>query len=80
MHANVRFTGLTDEIIEDAIDKGLAKTRMEVLRLALFELKNKYGLAEDEPTEEERRLLAEFLSKLKGSDYATEAELWAALK
>lgn len=80
MHANVKFTGLTDEIIEDAIAKGLAKTRSEVLRLGLFELKNKYGLAQGEPTDEERRLLAVFLASLKKSDYAGERELWAALK
>lgn len=80
MHANVRFTGLTNEIIEDALSKGLAKTRSEVLRLGLFELKNKYGLAEGEPTEEERKLLSKFLSALKESDYASEKDLWDALR
>lgn len=80
MNVNVNFTGLTDEIIEDAIIKGLAKTKTEVLRLGLFELKNKYGLAEGEPTEEERKLLAKFLSSLKESDYASEKELWESLK
>ena len=80
MHANVQFTGLTDEIIEDAIRKGLAKTNVEVLRLGLFELKNKYGLVEGEPTEKERKMLAKFLSSLKESDYGAEKDLWNALR
>ncbi len=80
VNVNVKFVGLTDEIIQDAIRKGLAKTRTEVLRLGLFELKNKYGLLEEEPSIEEQKLLAKFLSSLKKSDYSTEKELWAALK
>lgn len=80
MHANVKFTGLTNETIDDALSKGLAKTRSEVLRLGLFELKNKYGLAEGEPTEEERTMLAKFLTALKESDYASEKELWDSLR
>lgn len=77
---NVQFAGLTEAIIEDAIRNGLAKTKTEVLRLGLFELKNKYHLAEGEPTVEERKLLAKFLNSLKKGDYATEKELWTALK
>ena len=80
MNVNVKFVGITDEIITDAIRRGLAKTRTEVLRLGLFELKNKYHLAEDELNPEEKKHLAKFLTSLKESDYATEEELWAALK
>lgn len=80
MNLNVQFAGLTEEIIEDAIRNGLAKTKTEVLRLGLFELKNKYHLAEGGPTTEERKTLAKFLTSMKKSDYATEKELWAALK
>ncbi|MBI5635462.1 hypothetical protein HY993_00690 [Candidatus Micrarchaeota archaeon] len=80
MNVNVHFAGLTDEIIQDAIRKGLANTKTEVLRLGLFELKNKYDLAQGEPTQEEKKLLASFLSSLKKSDFKTEKELWAALK
>lgn len=80
MNVNVKFEGVTDEIIQDAIRKGLAKTRTEVLRLGLYELKNKYNLAEDKPTEEEKKQLSAFLKELKKSDYGSEKELWAALK
>ncbi|MFH0713468.1 MAG: hypothetical protein V1722_02705 [Candidatus Micrarchaeota archaeon] len=80
MNVNVNFTGVVDEIIEDAIRQGLAKTKTEVLRLGLFELKNKYHLAEGEPTEEERKMLAKFLTSTKESDYGTEEDLWKALK
>lgn len=80
MNVNVRFEGITDQIIEDAIRKGLAKTRTEVLRMGLFELKNKYHLLEDEPTPEERQLLTRFLNDLKPSDFGTEKDLWDALR
>ncbi len=80
MNVNVNFTGIVDEIIEDAIRQGLAKTKTEVLRLGLFELKNKYDLAQGAPTEAELKLLAEFLKSTKPSDYISEAEFRKALK
>lgn len=83
MHLNVRFEGVMDRIIEDAIRKGLAKTKTEVLRLGLFELKNKYHLAEDEPTEEQRKALSKFLLRIKedkSGNYGSEKELWDALR
>ncbi len=80
MNVNIRFTGIVDDIIEDAIRQGLAKTKTEVLRLGLFELKNKYHLAEGEPTEKELKLLAEFIKSSKPSDFGTEADLRKALK
>ena len=48
MNVNVKLTGILDEIMEDAIKKGLAKTKVEVLRLGLIELKYKYKLADKE--------------------------------
>ncbi len=80
MNVNVNFTGIVDEIINDAIRQGLAKTKTEVLRLGLFELKNKYHLAEGEPTAEELKLLADFIKRSKPSDFGTEADLRKALK
>ncbi len=80
MNVNVKFTGIVDEIIQDAIRQGLAKTKTEVLRLGLFELKNKYHLGEGEPTEEEKKMLAKFLTSVNESDYGTERDLWKALK
>ncbi len=74
MNVNVKFEGVTDAIIQDAIKKGLAKTRTEVLRLGLFELKNKYHLAEEEPTAGEKKHLAEFLHALRQNDFGSEKE------
>ena len=83
MHLNVHFEGIMDRIVEDAIRKGLAKTKTEVLRLGLFELKNKYQLAEDEPSEKQRKALSKFLLKLKEDkegNHGSEKELWDALR
>lgn len=87
VHLNVHFEGIMDRIIDDAIKKGLAKTKTEVLRMGLFELKNKYHLVEDDEdwewTKEELKQLKKVLLKLKEdkeSNYGTEEELWKALK
>ncbi len=82
MHLNVRFEGIMDRIIDDAIKKGLAKTKTEVLRMGLMELKNKYHLAEDDLTDEQRQQLIAFLLKLKEDkegNHGSEEDLWKAL-
>ncbi len=79
---NVHFVGIMDRIIDDAIKKGLAKTKTEVLRMGLMELKNKYHLADDDLTDEQRGQLRNFLLKLKEDkkgNYGTEEDLWKAL-
>lgn len=83
VHLNVHFEGILDRIIDDAIKKGLAKTKTEVLRMALLELKNKYDLADDDLTKEQRLQLSKFLLKLKEDKEAThgsEEDLWKALR
>ncbi|MBI5226121.1 hypothetical protein HY994_02670 [Candidatus Micrarchaeota archaeon] len=71
-----------DRIVDDAIQKGLAKTKTEVLRMGLMELKNKYRLAEDDLTDEQRDQLKKFLLKIKEDkegNHGTEEDLWKAL-
>jgi|GEM_PF-2438506 len=83
VHLNVRFEGILNRIIDDAIRKGLAKTKTEVLRMGLMELKNKYRLAEDDLTDGQREELRKFLLKLKEDKEAThgsEEDLWKALR
>lgn len=40
---NVRFVGMVEQIIDEAIRRGYAATKTEVLRLGVLELNNKYG-------------------------------------
>ena len=44
MYATVKLEGFVDDILEEAVKKGLAKTKTEALRLGVLELNNKYGL------------------------------------
>jgi hypothetical protein len=46
MHTTVKFTGVIEKILEEAVDEGIAKTKTEALRLAVLELNNRYGLLE----------------------------------
>ena len=81
MNLNVNFTGTTDDIMNDAIRRGIAKTKTEVLRIALYELKNKYNLLQnDEMTTEEKAILAKFIKSAKPEDYGTEQDLINLLK
>lgn len=80
MNLNVNFTGVTEEIINAAIRKGIAKTKTEVLRLALFEFKNQYNLLDDEITNEEKKILAKFIKSAKPEDFGTEQDLIDLLK
>ena len=55
MYATVKFEGLIDSILEQAIKQGLVKTKMEGLRLGVLELNNKYRLTEQMIEAEEAR-------------------------
>ena len=44
MHSSVRFTGVIDTILEQAVKEGLASTKTEALRQGVLELNNKYEL------------------------------------
>ena len=46
MHSSVRFTGVIDAILAQAVKEGLASTKAEALRQAVLELNNKYSLLE----------------------------------
>ena len=46
MHTTIKFTGVLEQILEEAVDEGIAKTKTQALRLAVLELNNKYHLLE----------------------------------
>jgi len=48
MHATIKFEGYIDEILDHAVKRGLAKTKVEALRLGVLELDHKYRLLEHE--------------------------------
>jgi hypothetical protein len=86
MHATVKFEGLIDSILEQAVKQGLVKTKMEGLRLGVLELNNKYRLTEQVIEEQEAK---EDLAYVKAADrkiargklkLRTEKELRAALR
>ena len=83
MHSTMKFEGLIDEILAEAVKRGLVKTKAEALRLGVVELNNKYELIHSRREEEEdveyirkaRREIASGKLKLR-----SEKELKAALK
>ena len=83
MHSTMKFEGLIDDILAEAVKQGLAKTKAEALRLGVVELNNKYELIQNRREEEEdveyiRKARMEIASgKLK---LHSEKELKAALK
>ena len=44
MYTTIKFTGIIEQILEEAVEEGLAKTKTEALRLAVLELNNRYDL------------------------------------
>ena len=44
MHSVMKFEGLMDRILDEAVRQGLAKTKMEAVRMGVIELDNKYNL------------------------------------
>jgi hypothetical protein len=53
MHSIMKFEGLIDQILTEAVRQGLAKTKAEALRLGVVELNNKYGLIQNSTEDEE---------------------------
>lgn len=43
----MKFEGLMDRILDEAVKQGLAKTKMEAVRMGVIELDNKYRLTSD---------------------------------
>ncbi len=83
MHSTMKFEGLMDQILSEAVRQGLAKTKAEALRLGVVELNNKYELIQSSREEAEdvdyiRKARKEIASgKLK---LHSEKELKAALR
>ena len=48
MHVTVKFKGVIEDILENAVEEGIAKTKTEALRLGVLELANKYNLLESD--------------------------------
>lgn len=53
MHSTLKFEGLLDQILAEAVRQGLVKTKVEALRLGVVELDNKYDLIQNRKEEEE---------------------------
>ncbi len=47
MNINIKLEGILEKIIENAIKKGLVKTKAEAVRLSVLELGKEYGLLEE---------------------------------
>ena len=48
MHMTIKFEGYLDEVLDHAVKRGLAKRKVEALRLGVLELDHKYRLLEHE--------------------------------
>ncbi len=46
MHTTIQITGTLEQILEEAVEGGLAKTKTEALRMGVLELNNRYHLLE----------------------------------
>ena len=44
MNLSMHFQGMSEEIITEALKRGVVKTKAEAIRLGLLELNDKYGL------------------------------------
>lgn len=44
MNSVVKFSGVMEQILKEAVDEGLAKTKTEALRLSVLSLNDKYNL------------------------------------
>ena len=53
MHSTMKFEGIIDQILSEAVRQGLAKSKVEALRLGVVELNNKYELIQNRIEEEE---------------------------
>ncbi len=86
MYATVKFEGLIDSILEQAIKQGLVKTKTEGLRLGVLELNNKYRLTEQMIEEKEAKEDIAYVRKAEKGiaqgklKIRTEKELRAAIR
>jgi len=47
MNINIKLEGILSRIVENAVRKGLVKTKAEAVRLSVLELGKEYGLIEE---------------------------------
>ena len=82
MNVNIKFSGATEKILDEAVAQGYAATKTEALRLGVLELNNKYKLLEEAEEKEDEALAREVLEKIKTgkSKLGTESELWKKLR
>ncbi len=83
MHSTMKFEGLMDQILTEAVRQGLAKTKAEALRLGVVELNNKYDLIQSSrEAQEDIAYIHEARKKIASGKMPllTEKELKAALK
>lgn len=66
---NIKLHGITEQIVEGAVKKGLAKTKTDAIVLGLVELDHKYKLTKYQEDEEDltdaRRILDEIKNQKK---------------
>ncbi len=81
MNTIVKFEGLIDQILDSAVKKGLAKTKVEALRLGALELNDRYNLLGTED-EQDAMSIRKSRAKLlhKEISLLSEKELDAALR
>lgn len=53
MHATIRFTGVIEKILDEAVHEGIAKTKTEALRMAVLQLNDRYNLLEKSQHEQQ---------------------------
>lgn len=79
MRTTLAFGGVTELILEKAVELGLARSKTDALRMGVFELNDKYGLVKDIELElvgrKIRKEQAEMASK--GQKYLSKAEALA---
>lgn len=82
VYVTLRFDGLPAEILEEAVRKGLGKTKSEVVRMGLLKLNEQYQLLNDEGINgKEIQLMEDLIEKsIKTGRIVSEAELFATVK
>lgn len=79
MRTTVAFEGVTELILEKAVDLGLARSKTDALRLGIFSLNKEYNLVKDIEMElvERKMLKMEAEVKRKGIKYLSKEEALA---
>lgn len=82
MNVNIKFQGMAEKIVEEAIRQGYASTKTEALRLGVLELNNHYKLLEKLEDEEDIRRADEIVERIESGKEKlhSEKEIWKALE